>query len=86
MTSEARLFRIDQTNGKSGEVAEVDFKSLGFQERRDIQEWIVDNPSILGEKLLVVGKEFSGFDRTNERARDNIPHPILIPSSGLVVF
>ncbi|MCH7745091.1 MAG: DUF91 domain-containing protein [Chloroflexi bacterium] len=68
MTNEARLFRIDQNNGKSEAVTEVDFKSLGFQERRDIQEWIVDNPSILGEELLVVGKEFSGFDRTNERA------------------
>ena len=38
-----------------------------MRERQDIQEWIADNPSILGEDLLIVGKEFSGFDRSNER-------------------
>ena len=43
--------------------------SLGFQERRDIQEWVAANPGILGEDLLVIGKEFSGFDRTDERSR-----------------
>ena len=46
---------------------EVDFTDLGFQERRDIQEWIAANPGILGQELLIVSKEFSGFDRTNER-------------------
>ncbi len=46
---------------------EVDLSQLGFQERRDLQEWVANNPSILGEELLVIGKEFSGFDRTNDR-------------------
>ena len=46
---------------------EIEFAELGFQERRDIQEWVAKNPSILGDKLLIIGKEFSGFDRTNER-------------------
>ena len=45
----------------------MDFARLGLRERRDIQEWISNNPEILGEDLLIVGKEFSGFDRTNER-------------------
>ena len=40
---------------------------LGIRERRDIQEWVAANPSILGENLMVITKEFSGFDRTNER-------------------
>ena len=40
---------------------------MGLQERRDIQEWIAANPGILGEDLLIIGKEFSGFDRTDER-------------------
>ena len=34
---------------------------------RDIQEWVAANPGILGEDLLIIGKEFSGFDLTNER-------------------
>ena len=40
---------------------------MGFQERRDIQEWVAANPGILGEDLLIISKEFSGFDRTDER-------------------
>ena len=39
----------------------------GFQERRDIQEWVAANPGILDDGLLIIGKEFSGFERTNER-------------------
>ena len=45
----------------------MDFARLGLQERRDIQDWVADNPGILGDELLIMGKEFSGFDRTNER-------------------
>ncbi len=67
MSAEPQLFRINPENRESEKIAEVDFTRLGFQERRDIQEWIAANPSILGEDLLIIGKEFSGFDRTNER-------------------
>ena len=67
MTAEPQLFRINPENRESEKIKEVEFSQLGFQERRDIQEWIAANPGILGEDLLVIGKEFSGFDRTNER-------------------
>jgi hypothetical protein len=42
------------------------FGELGFEERNNLQEWIAKNPSCLGEQLLVVQKEFAGFD-TPER-------------------
>ena len=67
VSAEPQLFRINPQNRESEKVAEVEFSQLGFQERRDIQEWIAFNPGILGEDLLIIGKEFSGFDRTNER-------------------
>ena len=67
MTAEPQLFRINPENRESEKITEVEFSRLGFQERRDIQEWIAANPGILGEGLLIIGKEFSGFDRTNER-------------------
>ena len=67
MSAEPRLFRIDPDNRESEAVTEVDFEQLGLRERRDIQEWVAANPRILGDDLLIVGKEFSGFDRTNER-------------------
>lgn len=67
MGAEPQLFRINPENRESEKIAEVEFASLGFQERRDIQEWVAANPGILGEGLLIIGKEFGGFDRTDER-------------------
>ena len=67
MSADPQLFRINPDNHDSKAVTEVEFAQLGFQERRDIQEWVAANPGILGEDLLIIGKEFSGFDRTNER-------------------
>ena len=67
MSNEPTLFRVDPQSKGSAQVDEVDFTVLGLKERCDIQEWVAKNPSILGDDLLVVSKEFSGFDRTNER-------------------
>lgn len=67
MSGEPQLFRINPESRQSERIEEVDFARLGFQERRDIQEWVAANPGILGDDLLIINKEFSGFDRTNER-------------------
>ena len=67
MSTEPQLFRINPETHESESITEVEFAQLGFQERRDIQEWIAANPTILGDDLLIIGKEFNGFDRTNER-------------------
>ncbi|MDE2768578.1 MAG: endonuclease NucS [Chloroflexota bacterium] len=67
MSAEPQLFRINPENRESEKIAEVEFASLGFQERRDIQEWVAANPEILGEDLLIIGKEFSGFDKVSDR-------------------
>ena len=67
MSSEPQLFRVNQDSWESDRIKEVDFAELGWKERRDIQEWVATNPGILGDDLLIIGKEFSGFDLTNER-------------------
>ena len=67
MSGEPQLFRIEPENRASEKIQEVEFSQLGLQERRDIQEWVAANPGILGDGLLIINKEFSGFDRTNER-------------------
>ena len=67
MSSEPQLFRVNPESQQSERIEEVDFARLGLQERKNIQEWIAANPSILGEDLLIIAKEFSSFDGTNER-------------------
>ena len=67
MSREPQLFRVDPSTRAPKALEEVDFSQLGLRERRDIQEWVAANPKILGDDLLIVAKEFSGFDRTSER-------------------
>lgn len=52
---------------KATEVKPESFASLKLSERFDLQEWVISNPSLLGEDLLVITSEFDGFDRTSER-------------------
>ena len=66
MSTEPQLFRVDPDSKALNKISEVDFANLGLHER-DIQDWVVANPEILGDDLLVITKEFSDFDRTRER-------------------
>ncbi len=67
MTDGSKLFRIDPSTRDATSLREVDFAQLGLRERSDIQEWVAAHPDILGGDLLIVAKEFSGFDSTSER-------------------
>lgn len=67
MSNQPRLFRVNPKTKETADLAEVEFAALSLQEPRDIQEWVSDNPRILGDDLLLVAKEFSGFDGTRER-------------------
>ena len=67
MSNQPRLFRVNPETKETTDLEEVEFAALSLQEPRDIQEWIADNPRILGDDLLIVAKEFSGFDGTQER-------------------
>jgi len=61
------LFTVDVAAKTATEVAPVTLAHLQLRERYDLQEWILQTPSILGEDLLVITSEFSGFDKTAER-------------------
>ena len=56
MGKEPQLFKIDPTDKTSEAVKEIDFAQVGLLERRDIQEWIANNPGILGDDLLIITK------------------------------
>ena len=61
------MFLIDAQNKKAVSLEKKSFAELKLSERHDLQEWIIDNPQILGENLLIIQKEFDGFSETNER-------------------
>jgi hypothetical protein len=61
------MFLIDKQTKKATPLTKRTFSELSLTERYDLQEWITDCPSILGEELLIIQKEFDGFFDTNER-------------------
>ena len=61
------MYKIDTNNNKLEELPKCSFKELGFTERKHLQEWIAKEPTVFGEELLIIQKEFSGFSDTNER-------------------
>lgn len=61
------IFSVDQEQGQLRQVRERSFSDLGVLERSDFQEWVVDNPEILGGELLIIESEYSKFEETRDR-------------------
>lgn len=61
------MYIIDRTTNTIQNIKQATFSELGFRERGHLQEWLEGHPEALGEELLIIQKEFSGFNDTNER-------------------
>lgn len=77
------MYIINKTTNRITPVKAKTFTELGFAERNHLQEWLANHPSALGgEELLIIQKEFAGFDDTRERldllALDKNGHLVVI--------
>lgn len=61
------MYIIDKSKNRIEKIESTTFRQLGFKERENLQEWIANNPSCLNEELLIIQKEFDGFNDTYER-------------------
>ena len=61
------MYKIDKQNNRIAPLDTKQFTELGFKEREHLQEWVANQPEALGEDLLIIQKEFDGFDDTKER-------------------
>ena len=61
------MYRINKETNTIQKLEQRKFSDLGFRERDHLQEWLAKYPEALGESLLIIQKEFNGFDDTNER-------------------
>lgn len=65
------MYKVDRASNSLHSLQEVSFSSLGFREREHLQEWLAKNPQALtresDDELLIIQKEFAGFDDTRER-------------------
>ena len=76
------MFTVNQQTNRISPIRTKRFSELGFTERKHLQEWLVHQPDALGEELLIIQKEFEGFDNTRERldllALDKDGHLVII--------
>jgi len=61
------MFLIDNLKNRVSRIQQHKFSDLGIKERENLQEWIANDPVFFGEELLIIQKEFDGFDDTRER-------------------
>ena len=61
------MFQIDNKANRITKLKEVRFSDVGLSERNHLQEWLANQADALGEPLLIIQKEFAGFDETKER-------------------
>lgn len=61
------MYRINSQANRINKIKQVRFSDLGLTERNHLQEWLANQPDALGEDLLIIQKEFDGFDDTRER-------------------
>lgn len=61
------MFTVNHQTNRIRPVKTKKFSELGFTERKHLQEWLAHQPDALGEELLIIQKEFDGFDDTRER-------------------
>ena len=61
------MYKINKSTNNVEKLEKRLFKELKIKERDHLQEWIAKNPEMLGEELLIIQKEYDGFNDTNER-------------------
>lgn len=62
------IFTVSDQNLESAQKVErSSFQTLNIWERRHIERWVINNPEILGEDLLILSSEFDRFDQSNDR-------------------
>ena len=61
------MYILDKEGNKLINAEPTTFKEQKLKERQHLQEWIAKSPDVLGEPLLIIQKEFDGFDQTHER-------------------
>lgn len=61
------MYKVDKTTNSIVKIEGRTFHEFGLKEREHLQEWIAKCPDCLGEELLIIQKEFDGFNDTSER-------------------
>lgn len=80
---EERLYHVD--GAIATPATRLSLAEAGLRERRDLQEWVIANPEILGPNIKMVTMEFDRWQSSNGRNADRLDILGLHKSGELVV-
>lgn len=66
------VFTIDLENRTVEPIPSTGLSELGFRERADLQEWVIQYPEIVGEGLLVITSEFDGWQSKDSKVKERL--------------
>lgn len=61
------IYTVNSASNTLAPVSPVPFAQIGVKERAQLEAWVIDNPKVLGEELLVITSEFDRFDKSDRR-------------------
>lgn len=61
------MYQVNRSENSIVKLEAKRFSEENLQERKHLQEWLATTPEALGEELLIIQKEFDGFEGTSER-------------------
>lgn len=59
---EDSIFEVDIDTKRTRDIKRKKLQELGLLEKQDFQKWIIKNPELLGEELLIIAEEYSSFE------------------------
>jgi hypothetical protein len=61
------MYKVNLASNRIEKISNTSFQELKITERNHLQEWIANQSDVFDEELLIIQKEFDGFDDTKER-------------------
>jgi Protein of unknown function DUF91. len=61
------LFSVDQETEELEHLSEQEFEQLDILEREHLQEWVIEEPQLLGEQLKMISSECAKFRDLRDR-------------------
>ena len=80
------MYKLNRESNRLVKMDAKSFADMAIRERFDIQEWICHQPDILGEEILIIGKEILPGDIVGQNTQIRLDLLALDRNGNLVVI
>ncbi len=73
-------------DGQAQPLDQTDLAAAGFLERQDLEEWLIANPQIFGDDVIIITSEFDRWETSGGAARRDRLDILAIDSGGQLII